>query len=59
MGEMSKVDKTLFLLWQGDDILIVQVYEDDIFFGGLSHSLIVRFAKDMSKEFEISMMGEF
>jgi hypothetical protein len=59
MGEMSKVDKTLFLLWQGDDILIVQVYEDDIFFGGLSHSLIVMFAKDMSKEFEISMMGEF
>jgi hypothetical protein len=31
--EMGKVDKTLFLLKQGDDILIVQVYVDDIVFG--------------------------
>jgi hypothetical protein len=56
--EMGKVDKTLFLLRQGDDILIVQVYVDDIAFGGLSHSLVARFAEDMSKEFEMSMMGE-
>jgi hypothetical protein len=56
--EMGKVDKTLFLLRQGDDILIVQVYVDDIVFGSLSHSLIVRFAEDMSKEFQMSMMGE-
>jgi hypothetical protein len=56
--EMGKVDKTLFLLRQGDDILIVRVYVDDIVFGGLSHSLVVRFAKDMSQEFEMSMMGE-
>jgi hypothetical protein len=33
--EMDKVDKTLFLLRQGDDILIIQVYVDDIVFGGL------------------------
>jgi hypothetical protein len=32
--EMGKVDKTLLLLRQGDDILIVQVYVDDIVFGG-------------------------
>jgi hypothetical protein len=56
--EMGKVDKTLFLLRQGDDILIVQVYVDDIVFGGSSHSLVARFAEDMSKEFEMSMMGE-
>jgi hypothetical protein len=31
--EKGKVDKTLFLLRQGDDILIVQVYVDDIVFG--------------------------
>jgi hypothetical protein len=48
--EMGKVDKTLFLLRQGDDILIVQVYVDDIVSGGSSHSLVVRFADDMSKE---------
>jgi hypothetical protein len=42
--EMGKVDKTLFLLRQGDDILIVQVYVNDIVFGDSSHSLVVRFA---------------
>jgi hypothetical protein len=56
--EMGKVDKTLFLLRQGDDILIVQVYMDDIVFGGSSHSLVARIAEDMSKEFKMSMMGE-
>jgi hypothetical protein len=56
--EMGKVDKTLFLLKQGDDILIVQIYVDDIIFGGSSHSLVARFAEDMSKEFKMSMMGE-
>jgi hypothetical protein len=56
--EMGRVDKTLFLLRQGDDILTVQVYVDDIVFGGSSHSLVARFAEDMIKEFEMSMMGE-
>jgi hypothetical protein len=56
--EMGKVDKTLFLLRQGDDIVIFQVYMDDIVFGGSSHSLVVRFAEDKSNEFEMSMMGE-
>jgi hypothetical protein len=55
---MGKVDKTLFLLMQGDDILIVQVHMDDIVFGGSSASLVARFAEDMSKELEMSMMGE-
>jgi hypothetical protein len=31
---------------------------DDIIFGSSSHSLVVRFEEDMSKEFEMSMMGE-
>jgi hypothetical protein len=56
--EMGKVDKTVFLLKQGNDILIVQVYVDDIVFGGSSHFLVARFVEDMSKEFEMSMMGE-
>jgi hypothetical protein len=49
--EMGKVDQTLFLLRQGRDILIVQVYVDDIVFGGSS-----RFAEDMGREFEMTMM---
>jgi hypothetical protein len=56
--EMGKVDQTLFLLRQGRDILIVQVYVDDIVFGGSSNSLVARFAEDMSREFEMSMIGE-
>jgi hypothetical protein len=56
--EMGKVDQTMFLLRQGRDILIVQVYVDDIVFGGSSNSLVGRFAEDMSREFEMSMMGE-
>jgi hypothetical protein len=56
--EMGKVDQTLFLLRQGRDILIVEVYVDDIVFGGSSNSLDARFAEDMSREFEMSMMGE-
>jgi hypothetical protein len=56
--EMGKVDQSLFLLKQGRDILIVQVYVDDVVFGGSSNSLVARFAEGMSREFEISMMGE-
>jgi hypothetical protein len=48
----------LFLLRQGRDILIVKVYVDDIVFGGSSNFLVARFAEDMSREFEMSMMGE-
>jgi hypothetical protein len=55
---MGKVDQTLFLLRQGRDVLIVQVYVDDFVFGGSSNSLVARCAKDMSREFEMSMMGE-
>jgi hypothetical protein len=55
---MGKVDQTLFLLRRGRDILIVQVYVDDIVLGGSSNSLVVRFADNMSREFEMGMMGE-
>jgi hypothetical protein len=36
----------------------VQVYVDDIVFGGSFNSLVARFAEDMSREFEMSMIGE-
>jgi hypothetical protein len=35
----------------------VQVHVDDIVFGGSSNSLVARSAEDMSREFEMSMMG--
>jgi hypothetical protein len=31
---------------------------DDIVFGGSSNFLVARFVEDMSREFEISLMGE-
>ncbi|WVZ90654.1 hypothetical protein U9M48_036936 [Paspalum notatum var. saurae] len=55
---MGSVDKTLFLLSRGGDTLIVQIYVDDIIFGGLFHALVSSFAKQMSREFEMSLMGE-
>jgi hypothetical protein len=36
----------------------MQVYVDDIVFGGSSNSLVGRFAEDMSREIEMNMMGE-
>ncbi|WVZ97856.1 LOW QUALITY PROTEIN: hypothetical protein U9M48_043365, partial [Paspalum notatum var. saurae] len=47
-----------FLLSHGGDTLIVQIYVDDIIFGGSSHALVSSFAEQMSREFEMSLMGE-
>ncbi|WVZ70144.1 LOW QUALITY PROTEIN: hypothetical protein U9M48_018836 [Paspalum notatum var. saurae] len=55
---MGSVDKTLFLLSRGGDTMIVQIYVDDIIFGGSSHALVSNFAEQMSREFEMSLMGE-
>ncbi|WVZ97929.1 hypothetical protein U9M48_043429 [Paspalum notatum var. saurae] len=55
---MGSVDKTMFLLSRGGDTLIVQIYVDDIIFGGSSHALVSSFAEQMSREFEMSLMGE-
>ncbi|WVZ94146.1 LOW QUALITY PROTEIN: hypothetical protein U9M48_040077 [Paspalum notatum var. saurae] len=55
---MGSVDKTLFLLSRGGDTLIVQIYVDDIIFGGSSHALVSSFAERMSRKFEMSLMGE-
>src|SRR6266498_4838439 len=55
---MGKVDKTLFVLKQGNDQLFVQIYVDDLIFGCSSHVLVSQFSETMSKEFKMSMMGE-
>ncbi|WVZ52036.1 hypothetical protein U9M48_003131 [Paspalum notatum var. saurae] len=55
---MGLVDKTLFLLSCGGDTLIVQIYVDDIIFGGSSHTLVSSFTEQMSREFEMTLMGE-
>jgi hypothetical protein len=55
---MGSVDKTLFTLNHSTDFLLVQIYVDDIIFGGSSHSLVSRFQEMMESEFQMSMMGE-
>jgi hypothetical protein len=55
---MGSVDKTLFTLNHDTAFLLVQVYEDDIIFGGSSHTLVSRFQEMMESEFQISLMGE-
>jgi hypothetical protein len=40
---MKSVDKTLFTLNHDTDFLLVQIYVDDIIFGGSSHTMVSRF----------------
>jgi hypothetical protein len=54
----GSVDKTLFTLNLGNDFLLVQIYVDDIIFGGSSYVFVSRFQEMMEKEFQMSMMGE-
>ena len=39
------------------DILVVQIYVDDIIFGATNESLCQEFSKVMQGEFEMSMIG--
>ena len=55
---MGKIDTTLFIKLRENDILIVQIYVDDIIFGATNVSLCEEFVKSMHSEFEMSMMGE-
>ena len=54
----GNVDTTLFLKKQNKDMLLVQIYVDDIIFGATNNRLCEEFADLMQSEFEMSMMGE-
>nr|GEV01444.1 hypothetical protein [Tanacetum cinerariifolium] len=53
-----KIDKTLFIRRRKDDILLVQVYVDDIIFGSTKKELCNAFKKMMHEKFQMSSMGE-
>jgi hypothetical protein len=55
---MGSVDKTIFTLNHDTDFLLVQIYMDDIIFGGSSHTLMSIFQEMIESEFQMSMMGE-
>ncbi|GJR67084.1 putative ribonuclease H-like domain-containing protein [Tanacetum coccineum] len=54
----GNIDKTLFIKKDKGDILLVQVYVDDIIFGSTKKSLCVEFEQMMHKRFQMSSMGE-
>ena len=63
-------DKTPYELWKGSadnnlyikvsqgNILLIEVYVDDIIFGSIDDKLRHKFAKDMKNEFAMSLHGE-
>ncbi|GJS46569.1 putative ribonuclease H-like domain-containing protein [Tanacetum coccineum] len=56
--QRGKIDKTLFIKRHKGDILLVQVYVDDIIFGSTKKELCFAFEKLMHEKFQMSSMGE-
>ncbi|GJT90536.1 putative ribonuclease H-like domain-containing protein [Tanacetum coccineum] len=54
----GQIDKTLFIRRHKDDILLVQVYVDDIIFGSTKKEMSTEFEKLMHDKFQMSSMGE-
>ncbi|GJQ95879.1 retrovirus-related pol polyprotein from transposon TNT 1-94 [Tanacetum coccineum] len=53
----GKIDNTLFVYKTQTDVILVQIYVDDIIFGSTSTKLCKQFAKLMTQRYEMSMMG--
>ncbi|GJU04254.1 retrovirus-related pol polyprotein from transposon TNT 1-94 [Tanacetum coccineum] len=56
--KIGMVDNTLFTKKKSSNLIIVQIYVDDIIFGSTYQDMCDEFAKIMHDEFEMSMMGE-
>nr|GEY22649.1 ribonuclease H-like domain-containing protein [Tanacetum cinerariifolium] len=56
--QRGNIDHTLFLKKQKGDILLVQVYVDDIIFGSTNKELCIAFEKLMKDKFHMSLMRE-
>nr|GEU62768.1 ribonuclease H-like domain-containing protein [Tanacetum cinerariifolium] len=56
--QRGKIDKTLFIRRHKGDILLVQVYVDDIIFGSTKKELCTSFENLMHDKFQMSSMGE-
>ncbi|GJY93262.1 putative ribonuclease H-like domain-containing protein [Tanacetum coccineum] len=56
--QRGKINKTLFIKRHKGDILLVQVYVDDIIFGSTKKELCNAFEKLMREKFQMSSMGE-
>ncbi|KAI3770975.1 hypothetical protein L6452_02123 [Arctium lappa] len=56
--ERGIIDKTLFIKRSKKDILLVQIYVDDIIFGSIKDQMCRDFEMLMHKSFKMSSMGE-
>ncbi|GKA27568.1 putative ribonuclease H-like domain-containing protein [Tanacetum coccineum] len=56
--QKGKINKTLFIKRHKGDILLVQVYVDDIIFGSTKKELCIAFEKLMHEKFQMSSIGE-
>ena len=56
--KIGKVDTTLFTKAIGKDLFVCQIYVDDIIFSSTNPSFCEEFGEMMSREFEMSMIGE-
>nr|GEX82571.1 hypothetical protein [Tanacetum cinerariifolium] len=54
----GSINKTLFLMKNNRDIIMVQVYVDDIVFGSTKKEWCAEFEALMKREFQMSAMGE-
>nr|GEU88539.1 copia protein [Tanacetum cinerariifolium] len=54
----GSMDPTLFIRRNGNDLLLVQIYVDDIIFASSNPELCDLFAKIMCSKFKMSMMGK-
>ncbi|GKB07643.1 retrovirus-related pol polyprotein from transposon TNT 1-94 [Tanacetum coccineum] len=52
------IDPTLFMIRYEEDILLVQIYVDNIIFGSINQKFSKKFEKLMHSRFEMSLMGE-
>ncbi|GJY75087.1 retrovirus-related pol polyprotein from transposon TNT 1-94 [Tanacetum coccineum] len=53
----GKIDNILFVYKTQTDVILVQIYIDDIIFGSTNTKLCKQFAKLMTQRYEMSMMG--
>ncbi|GKD57389.1 putative ribonuclease H-like domain-containing protein, partial [Tanacetum coccineum] len=58
VDKRGQIDKTLFIKRVKSDILLVQVYVDDIIFRSTKKELCTEFEKLMHKKFQMSSIGE-
>ena len=55
---IAKVDIILFIKRINNDILLIQIYIDDILFSSTNNDFCQEFSKAMQNKFKMSHMGE-